>query len=143
MARAAPPVQVSVPNRWFGRGEGRKQAIWDVGLPLAPGSLAIPTGPSGSGKTTVLTLMGCLREVPKVSVRRLGEERHGAGEAAQVARRLRHGFIFQAHNLHNRLTARQNVLMGLELHRGVLGAAMRDLTLVGLGERIAYLPGNL
>jgi len=142
------PVVVSGMDHWFGRGEARKQAIFDVSLTVARGSLTILMGPSGSGKTTVLTLMGCLREVQGGSVRLLGTELNGASAAAQVALRRRLGFIFQAHNLHGSLTARQNVLMGLQVHgRGdpaaYQSAADHMLDLVGLGDRLDYLPGSL
>ena len=105
-------------------------------------------GPSGSGKTTLLTLMGCLRDVQDGSVRLLGDELRGASEAKSVALRRRLGFIFQAHNLHESLTAAENVLMGLEVHgRGDPArqrtAAHHVLTLIGLGDRLDYLPGNL
>ena len=142
------PVAVTGLNHWFGTGDARKQAIWDVNLTLAKGSLTILMGPSGSGKTTVLTLMGCLREVQEGSVRLLGTELNGASEAQAVALRRRLGFIFQAHNLHESLTATQNVLMGLEVHgRGDPArhttAAHHILNLVGLGDRLNYLPSNL
>lgn len=143
-----PPILVTGLNHWFGSGEARKQAIFDVSIEAERGSLTILMGPSGSGKTTVLTLMGCLRDVQDGSVRLLGEELNGAGVTAQVALRRRLGFIFQAHNLHASLTARQNVLMGLEVHgRGDQDDYQRTadhvLGLVGLGGRLDYLPGNL
>ena len=142
------PVVVSGLDHWFGQGEARKQAIFDVSLTVARGSLTILMGPSGSGKTTVLTLMGCLREVQGGSVRLLGTELNGAVTYAREALRRRLGFIFQAHNLHGSLTARQNVLMGLQVHgRGdpaeYQRAADHMLGLVGLGERLDYLPGSL
>lgn len=142
------PIAVKDLNHWFGTGEARKQAIFDVSLSVARGSLTILMGPSGSGKTTVLTLMGCLREVQGGSVRLLGAELNGADTATQETMRRRLGFIFQAHNLHESLTARQNVLMGLQVHgRGDPGkhaaSAEHLLTLLGLGHRIDYLPGNL
>ncbi|MCL5779241.1 ATP-binding cassette domain-containing protein [Limibaculum sp. FT325] len=146
--QADPPIRVTGLNHWFGSGEARKQAIFDVSLEVDRGSLTILMGPSGSGKTTVLTLMGRLRDVQDGSVCLLGEELNGAGATAQVALRRRLGFIFQAHNLHDSLTARQNVLMGLEVHGrgdkdGYQRAADHVLGLVGLGERLDYLPGNL
>ncbi len=142
------PVAVQGLNHWFGTGEARKQAIFDVSLTVARGSLTILMGPSGSGKTTVLTLMGCLREVQDGSVRLLGTELNGADTATQDSMRRRLGFIFQAHNLHDSLTARQNVLMGLQVHgRGdparQATAADHLLTALGLGHRIDYLPANL
>lgn len=144
----AAPVVVSRLDHFFGSGEARKQAIWDVSLKVGRGSLTILMGPSGSGKTTVLTLMGCLREIQQGSVHLLGQELHGASEATMVALRRRLGFIFQAHNLHESLTATQNVLMGLQVHgRGdpekQRAAAHHMLTLVGLSDRLDYLPGNL
>lgn len=142
------PIQVNGLNHWFGAGDARKQAIWDVGFEIERGSLTILMGPSGSGKTTVLTLMGCLREVQDGSVYLLGTELNGAAEEQSVALRRRLGFIFQAHNLHNSLTATENVLMGLEVHgkgnpRKQRDAARHALSLFGLGERLDYLPAAL
>ena len=142
------PVAVRGLSHWFGAGEARKQAIFDVDLALPRGSLTVLMGPSGSGKTTLLTLIGCLREVQAGSVRLFGEELRGAGPERLVALRRRLGFIFQAHNLHASLTARQNVLMGLEVH-GAGDAAAQEravahlLAALGLEERLDYLPANL
>ena len=135
-------------NHWFGTGEVRKQALFDVNLTLKRGSFTALMGPSGSGKTTVLTLVGCLRAVQDGSVSLLGRQLNGASEADLVALRRRLGFIFQAHNLHESLTATQNVIMGLQVHRGVPDAdaqraAAHALGLVRLSDRIGYLPGNL
>jgi putative ABC transport system ATP-binding protein len=142
------PIAVVGLNHSFGTGEARKQAIFDVSLTVKRGSLTILVGPSGSGKTTVLTLMGCLREVQAGSVRLLGTELNGVDTTTQETMRRRLGFIFQAHNLHESLTARQNVLMGLQVHGHgdpAKQAASADhlLTLLGLGHRIDYLPANL
>ena len=65
---------------------------------------------------------------------------------SQLRRRL--GFIFQAHNLHESLTATQNVLMGLQVHgtgnpAKQQAAAHHMLGLLGLADRLDYLPGNL
>ena len=135
-------------NHWFGAGEARKQAIWNVDLAVKRGSLTILMGPSGSGKTTLLTLMGCLRDVQDGSARLLDTELNGIEEQEAVLVRRRLGFIFQAHNLHESLTATQNVLMGLEVHgRGdtskQVRAAHHMLSLLDLEERLDYLPGNL
>ena len=78
----------------------------------------------------------------------LGTELNGATEELLNAFRRRLGFIFQAHNLHDSLTAMQNVRMGLEVHGA---AAMRDwrdaaahvLTTLGLRDRLDYLPAKL
>lgn len=142
------PIIVRGLNHWFGVGEARKQAIFDVDLTVARGSLTVLMGPSGSGKTTVLTLMGCLRDVQEGSICLLGHELMGAGNALNEALRRRLGFIFQAHNLHGSLTAMQNVQMGLQVHglndpETERQAARHALSLVGLADRMDYLPGNL
>ena len=135
-------------NHWFGAGDARKQAIFDVDLTVERGSLTILMGPSGSGKTTLLTLMGCLREVQEGTVTLLGAELNGVRPEQAVLLRRRLGFIFQAHNLHESLTATQNVLMGLQVHgRGdpvqQRRAAHHLLGVLGLDERLDYLPANL
>ena len=141
-------IRVRGLNHFFGTGEARKQAIFSVDLTIARGGLTILMGPSGSGKTTLLTLIGGLREVQSGSVRVLDHELNGAAEATLVGLRRRLGFIFQAHNLHESLTATQNVLMGLQVHGRTnaakgLSAAHHILDLLGLAERRDYLPGNL
>ena len=135
-------------NHWFGSGEARKQALFDVNLTLPRGSFTVLMGPSGSVKTTVLTLMGCLRAVQDGSVQLLGQELNGAAEAQLVTLRRRLGFIFQAHNLHESLTAQQNVMMGVQVQGTVAKemaakAADHALGLVGLANRTTYLPANL
>jgi putative ABC transport system ATP-binding protein len=141
-------AQASGLNHWFGSGEARKQALFDVNLTLRRGSFTVLMGPSGSGKTTVLTLIGCLRAVQDGSVRLLDSELNGASEAQLVALRRRLGFIFQAHNLHESLTAAQNVMMGVQVQGGVPDhlaeqAAIHALGLVGLSDRTGYRPANL
>lgn len=122
--------------------------LHDVHLTVRRGEVVILIGPSGSGKTTVLTLVGCLRSVQQGSVRVLGEELAGADFPTLMMMRRRIGFIFQAHNLHDSLTALQNVRMGLEIHgrnamRNWRPACEHLLGLVGLSERIHFLPDQL
>jgi len=143
-----PAIEVQGLNHWFGSGEARKQALFDVDLAFPRGSFTALVGPSGSGKTTVLTLIGCLREVQDGSVRLLGHELRAAETKRLIALRKRIGFIFQAHNLHESLTATENVLMGLGVHGRVdpktgLAAAAHALSLFGLADRLDYLPGSL
>jgi len=142
------PIHIKGLNHWFGSGEARKQALFNIDLTIERGSLVILMGASGSGKTTLLTLAGCLRDVQDGSVQLLGQELNGADENVLVACRRRLGFIFQAHNLHESLTAMQNVRMGLDVHgpqarKDWKAPATHLLNLVGLGDRLDYLPGNL
>ena len=132
----------------FGAGELRKQILFGVNLTIAAGEIVLMTGPSGSGKTTLLTLIGALRSAQTGSCRVFGQELRGANERALVAARRHIGYIFQAHNLLESLTANQNVLMSLELHRELSTAERTErstkmLEAVGLSERVDYFPANL
>lgn len=143
-------IAISIQNldHYFGQGQLRKQALFDINLEINTGEIVIMTGPSGSGKTTLLTLVGGLRSAQSGSLQVLGQELCGA-TAQQLTRvRKHHGYIFQAHNLHESLTALQNVKMGLELHPDLSISDMKARSIamleqVGLGERIDYYPDDL
>jgi putative ABC transport system ATP-binding protein len=106
------------------------------------------TGPSGSGKTTLLTLIGGLRSVQEGSLKFNGQELLNASNEELVQIRRQIGYIFQAHNLLDFLTAMQNVQMSLELQSNISqwesyiqSEAM--LNAVKLGDRINYYPSDL
>ncbi|MBD2578069.1 DevA family ABC transporter ATP-binding protein [Oscillatoria sp. FACHB-1406] len=135
-------------NHYFGKGQLRKQVLFEIDLEINTGEIVIMTGPSGSGKTTLLTLIGGLRAAQSGSLQVLGQELYGATSQQLARARKYHGYIFQAHNLHGSLTALQNVKMGLELHQELTVAEMKArsrqmLEQVGLGDRIDYYPENL
>ena len=143
-----PAIEVRGLDHWFGSGEARKQALFGIDLAVEAGTLTALVGASGSGKTTLLTLIGCLRTVEAGNIRLLGTELAGAPDPVRTACRRRLGFIFQAHNLHESLTAMQNVRMGLEVHGAAAMARWEEasahlLTLLGLADRLDYLPGKL
>ena len=143
------PIVVNGLNYWYGAGEARRQAIFDVSFSIECGNFTVLRGPSGCGKTTLLTLMGCLRNIQEGSIQLLGHQLHGTNASTQEKLRRQIGFIFQAHNLHESLTARQNTRMGLQVHGKSGSAARQDaavthlLTQLGLGDRLDYLPGQL
>jgi putative ABC transport system ATP-binding protein len=141
-------IEIQNLDHYFGRGSLRKQVLFDINLEINAGEIIIMTGPSGSGKTTLLTLAGGLRSAQSGSLKILEQELSGANAAQLTQARRRHGYIFQAHNLHNSLTALQNVRMGLELHpqlsvEEMLSQSQIVLEQVGLGDRLHYLPDNL
>lgn len=135
-------------DHYFGQGQLRKQVLFNINLEIRTGEIVIMTGPSGSGKTTLLTLVGGLRSAQSGSLQVLGRELCGASAAELTLARRQHGYIFQAHNLHNSLTALQNVKMGLELQPNLSLKEMNDrsaemLDVVGLGHRLNYYPDDL
>jgi putative ABC transport system ATP-binding protein len=140
-------VKVSQLNHYFGEGELRKQALHQNNLEVRRGEIVIMTGPSGSGKTTLLTLVGTLRTVQEGSLKVLGNELYGASRDEIVTLRRELGFIFQAHNLFESLTAYQNVNMAAEL-QGMQRSEAKErieylLNRLGLGQRIHYKPKSL
>ena len=110
-----PAISIAHLNHYYGQGSLRKQVLFDINLQIDRGEIIIMTRPSGSGKTTLLTLMGSLRSVQEGDLTILGQELlHATREQMTLARR-NIGFIFQAHNLLNFLTAYQNIEMALEI----------------------------
>jgi putative ABC transport system ATP-binding protein len=142
-----PVLRVERLSHFYGEGETRAQVLFDNHLEVMPGEIVIMTGPSGSGKTTLLTLISGLRTVQEGSVRVLGRELRGLGPAALMQVRRNIGFIFQAHNLFDSLTAYQNVRMALELQGSTAAEAdtriKELLTTLGLGERVFHKPHQL
>ncbi len=145
----SPSIRASQLSHFFGTGELRKQVLFDNNLTVFPGEIIIMTGPSGSGKTTLLTLIGALRGVQEGKLSVLGQEMHGANRNQLVQFRRQVGFIFQAHNLFDSLTATQNVRMSLELtcpensFRENTRAAKEMLDKVGLSNRTSHKPKQL
>jgi putative ABC transport system ATP-binding protein len=140
-------VRIEDLNHTYGSGELRKQVLYDNDLELSRGEIVIMTGPSGSGKTTLLTLVGALRTVQDGSVQVMGNELAGLDDRALAEVRRDIGFIFQAHNLFESLTARQNVRMALELkslaREESEERAAELLQALGLGHRLDYKPESL
>lgn len=143
-----PAISVRHLNHHYGSGDLRKQILFDISVDVQPGEIVINTGPSGSGKTTLLTLVCGLRSVQEGSVRTLGVELKGAEPEALVAVRQQIGFIFQAHNLLESITASENVQLGLREDRAAAPRDARDrsiemLEAVGLGHRVDHYPRQL
>ncbi|MBD2018906.1 DevA family ABC transporter ATP-binding protein [Leptolyngbya sp. FACHB-36] len=134
-------------NHFYGQGNLRKQVLFDISLQIQTGEIVIMTGPSGSGKTTLLSLIGCLRSAQTGSLQILGQELCGASNSQLVAARRRIGYIFQAHNLLESLTAQQNVQLPLELHgipfKQTQKQAAEMLSAVGLAAQVNDYPENL
>lgn len=118
----------------------------EIDLTIAAGEAVAIVGASGSGKSTLLSLLAGL-DVPSTGhVRIDGEDLAMLDEDARAALRGRRiGFVFQSFQLLPQLTARENVMLPLEL----LGfdspreRAEAMLARVGLAERMRHYPKYL
>ena len=141
-------LQITNLNHYFGSSKLRTQTLFDINLTIKSGEIVIMTGPSGSGKTTLLTLIGGLRSVQAGSLKFSGQELLNASNEELVQIRRQIGYIFQAHNLLDFLTAMQNVQMSLELQSNISQwesyiQSEAILNAVKLGDRINYYPSDL
>ncbi len=118
----------------------------EVDLAIGAGEFAAILGPSGSGKSTLLGLMAGLDRPTRGEVLLDGAPIHSMAEdALALLRRRKVGFVFQSYQLLSNMTARENVLLPLELaDRSDAGErATLLLATVGLGERGHHYPAQL
>lgn len=79
------------------RYHGRRPAVVEVDLEVAPGEQLVVLGANGSGKTTLLKLLAGLYRPTEGRIWAYGEEITRLGEQPEAARRLRRrvGLVFQ------------------------------------------------
>lgn len=144
-------VEVEKLTKVYGKGDTAVTALADATFQVEPGELVAILGPSGSGKTTLLTAIGLINEPThgKVVIDGVTVANEGwpAGLDLKRMRREKLGFIFQAHNLIPFLTARENVMVALELNNQPKKEAKRRaeelLVSLNLGHRLDNYPSGL
>ena len=103
-------------------------------------------GPSGSGKSTLLMVLAGLERLDSGEIVINGQALHNFSEDALADFRGRNiGIVFQSFHLIANMTALENVAVPLELAnaKDPFEIARRELTAVGLGERLHHYPGQL
>jgi len=143
-------VRIENLTKVYGSGKTAVTAVRDANLVARSGELVAILGPSGSGKTTLLTSIAGIVEPTSGRVTIGGVTTYDNGWKVRDLSRFRRehlGFIFQSHNLIDFLTARENVLMALQIGGVVGSAAVRIaqelLDYLGVGERQGHLPEQL
>lgn len=91
-------------------------ALQNINLEIKKGEYSALIGPSGSGKSTLMHIMGCLDTPTKGKIVLDGEDISTLkSDELALVRREKLGFIFQAYNLIQGLTALENVALPLRL----------------------------
>jgi putative ABC transport system ATP-binding protein len=147
-APAPVPAAVTAANvtRRFGDGDTAVHALKGVSLAVASGRLTAVMGPSGSGKSTLMHILAGLDRPSGGRVEIAGTEITELGDKQLTKLRREHiGFIFQFFNLLPMLTARENVLLPLELAGKKPDQAwVEELTRrAGLTKRLSHRPSEL
>lgn len=143
-----PVVEVSGLIKSFGTGDARVDALRGMNLTLRAGEFVAVMGPSGSGKSTLLHLIGGL-DTPTRGTIRIGGTALDSLDDNQltILRRRRIGFVFQAFNLLDVLTAEENVAVPLVVdglaEAESQGRSAEALKLVGMDHRRGHRPGQL
>jgi len=135
-------------TRVFGEGATRVHALNGIDLQVRRGEFMAIMGPSGSGKSTLLHLLGGLDQPTGGFVKVGGRELRGmSDDEITRLRRCHIGFVFQAFNLLNVLTAEENVALPLIIdgvHESeAVARARAALELVGIAHRKDHLPREL
>jgi putative ABC transport system ATP-binding protein len=133
-------------SKTYGSGETVVDALVDVTVDFPTSSFTAIMGPSGSGKST---LMHCLAGLDRPSsgqvfLSHLEITRLNDRDLTDI-RRDQVGFVFQAFNLLPTLTARQNILLPLDLAGRDPDPTLLDrlVTSLRLGDRLGHLPSQM
>jgi len=141
-----PRIELRRLTRRLPSGDRTLTILDEVDLAIPPGEFAAVLGPSGSGKSTLLALMAGLDRPTSGEVLIDGAPIQGMSEdQLALLRRRKLGFVFQTFQLLGNLTARENVLLPLELAgiREPVGRADELLASVGLAARGHHYPSQL
>jgi len=126
--------------------EGPLHILDDISFRIATGAAVAVVGVSGSGKSTLLSLLAGLDTPTRGRVLMDGTDLNSLDEDGRARLRAeRVGFVFQNFQLLPSLTARENVMLPLELaaNADAEAAARQILARVGLGERQRHYPSQL
>ncbi len=134
-----PAVEARDLGKIFGQGDGRVEALREIGLSVAPGEFVSLIGPSGCGKSTLLRLIGDLLAPTSGTLVVNGKP------PAQARRDRDYGMVFQKATLLDWRTVQRNVELPLEImdvaERGERARQM--LEMVQLGDFASHYPWQL
>lgn len=135
-------------TKTFGKGATSVKAVNNVSLKVEEGEIVLIMGPSGSGKTTLLSMIGALLTPSAGTITINGKNITKLSEKKRTTIRLKEiGFVFQAFNLLQNLTALENVQIAgemLQMQTGQAKAkAQKLLKQLHLEHRLSHRPPTL
>jgi putative ABC transport system ATP-binding protein len=133
-------------TRRYGEGDTAVDALRGVTLDVGRGKLTAVMGPSGSGKSTLMHILAGLDRPTSGEVSIDGTNITTLGDTELTKLRRKHiGFIFQFFNLLPMLTAKENIVLPLELagRKPEEGWVDEVIAKVGLADRLTHRPSEL
>ena len=141
-----PAIRLERVHLTLGQSRSAVHVLRGVDLRVERGESVGIVGPSGSGKSTLLMVLAGLERADEGVIEIAGQSLTGLSEDQLAAFRGRNvGIVFQSFHLIPNMTALENVAVPLELagHADPFARARRELTAVGLGDRMTHYPGEL
>ena len=139
-------IEISELHLSLGENASRVHVLKGIDLEIEKSTSVGIVGPSGSGKSTLLMVLAGLERADSGSVKVNGTEITGMTEDKLASFRGKNvGIVFQSFHLIPNMTAIENVAVPLELsgQANAFETAEKELTSVGLGERLNHYPGQL
>lgn len=136
-------LQIENIRKSFGSGKNKVDVLKDINFEAEKGDIVVLLGPSGSGKSTLLNIIGGLETANSGRIK-VGEQRvEGLTQRQLETYRRKHlGYIFQAYNLIENLTVKENIEVGAYLSENPLPTD--DLIkILGLWEHKDKLPNQI
>ncbi len=133
-------------HKTYGSGESAVHALREITVGFEEGQFCAVKGPSGSGKSTLLHILGGLEYPSSGKVFFRGEDLFAYNDnQLSILRRRRFGFVFQAYNLVQELTAYENILLPVLLDKKKPDQKYVTMLieLLGLADRLHHLPSAL
>ena len=143
---AEPAIRLRHVHLTLGTGHSAVHVLKGMDLDVERGESVGIVGPSGSGKSTLLMVLAGLERADEGIVEIAGQALSGLSEDQLATFRGQNiGIVFQSFHLIPNMTALENVAVPLELagHADAFERAGRELSNVGLADRVTHYPGEL
>jgi putative ABC transport system ATP-binding protein len=133
-------------EKTYGKGDSAVHALAGITVEFGRGEFTAVMGPSGSGKSTLMHCMAGL-DTPSAGATFVGDQEVSRLDEAGLTRlrRDRIGFVFQSFNLVPTLTARENILLPVDLAGAKVDEDWFDFLVgqLGIGDRLSHRPTEM